>query len=83
MQSEYCDDTTTRRALALGYPVVLVSDGHSTLDNDVLPAELIIKHHNSTLVNVTSFGPQLRTIAASEISFGTATHSRQSVASSA
>ena len=29
LQSEFCVDTTTRRALALGYPVVLVSDGHS------------------------------------------------------
>jgi nicotinamidase-related amidase len=30
LQSEFCVDTTTRRALALGYPVVLVADGHST-----------------------------------------------------
>jgi len=69
MQSEFCVDVTTRRALALGYPVVLVSDGHSTMDNDVLSAELISKHHNSTLVNVTSFGPRVRAIATNEISF--------------
>ena len=33
LQSEFCVDTTTRRALALGYPVVLVADGHSTLNS--------------------------------------------------
>jgi len=69
MQSEFCVDTTTRRALALGFPVVLVSDGHSTIDNEVLSAEQIIKHHNCTLVNVASFGPPIRAVAASEITF--------------
>ena len=48
MQSEFCVDTTTRRALALGYPVVLVADGHSTLDNTVLTAAQISAHHNET-----------------------------------
>jgi nicotinamidase-related amidase len=35
LQSEFCVDTTTRRALAHGYPVTLVSDAHSTSDNGV------------------------------------------------
>ena len=30
LQSEYCGDTTTRRALNLGYGITLVADGHST-----------------------------------------------------
>lgn len=46
MQTEYCVDTTTRRAFSEGYKVTLVSDAHSTFDTDVLRAEDIVKHHN-------------------------------------
>ncbi|PJN58990.1 cysteine hydrolase family protein [Bacillus mycoides] len=46
MQTEYCVDTTTRRAFSEGYKVTLVSDAHSTFDTDVLCAEDIVKHHN-------------------------------------
>lgn len=67
LQSEFCVDTTTRRALALGYPVVLVADGHSTLDNGVLSAAQISAHHNATLANITSFGPRAKAIPASEV----------------
>ena len=69
LQSEFCVDTTTRRALALGYPVVLVSDGHSTLDNGVLSAAQITAHHNVTLSNIESFGPRVVPVAASEVRF--------------
>ncbi|OSY14205.1 Isochorismatase [Bacillus mycoides] len=47
MQTEYCVDTTTRRAFSEGYKVTLVSDAHSTFDSDVLRAEDIVKHHNA------------------------------------
>ncbi len=67
LQSEFCVDTTTRRALALGYPVVLVADGHSTLDNSVLSAAQISAHHNETLANITSFGPRAKAVPASEV----------------
>jgi nicotinamidase-related amidase len=67
LQSEFCVDTTTRRALALGYPVVLVSDGHSTLDNRVLSAAQISAHHNETLASINSFGPKVRAVPASEV----------------
>lgn len=69
LQSEYCVDTTTRRALALGYPVVLVADGHSTLNGKHLSAAQIIQHHNTTLSSISSFGPTVRPMAASEVSF--------------
>jgi nicotinamidase-related amidase len=69
IQSEFCVDTTTRRALALGYPVTLVSDGHSTMDNGVLTAAQISAHHNVTLANITSFGPRVRAVPASEVRF--------------
>lgn len=67
LQSEFCVDTTTRRALALGYPVVLVADGHSTLNNSVLSAAQISAHHNETLSNISSFGPRAKAVPASEV----------------
>ena len=67
LQSEFCVDTTTRRALALGYPVILVSDGHSTMDNGVLSAAQISAHHNKTLSSIESFGPRARAIRADEV----------------
>jgi len=66
-QSEFCVDTTTRRALALGYPVTLVADGHSTLDNGVLTAAQIAAHHNATLSNIESFGPRARAVPAADV----------------
>ena len=67
MQSEFCVDTTTRRALALGYPVVLVADGHTTVDNAHLSAARIIQHHNDTLTNIESFGVRVRAIRAEDL----------------
>lgn len=49
MQTEYCVDTSTRRAFSLGYDVTLVSDGHSTWDTDIVKAEQIVAHHNAVL----------------------------------
>ena len=69
MQTDFCVDTTTRRALALGFPVVLVSDGHTTLSNKTLSASQIIDHHNETLSNIESFGNVVRLKTAEEVSF--------------
>ena len=44
MQSEFCLDTTIRRAYSMGYNSVLVSDAHSTFDNKMLSSEVIVKH---------------------------------------
>jgi len=49
IQTDYCVDTTCRRAYSLGYDVTLVQDGHSTWDTDILKASQIIQHHNSIL----------------------------------
>lgn len=49
MQSEFCIDTTIRRAYSMGYHSVLVSDAHSTFDNGFLSSETIVKHHNAVL----------------------------------
>ena len=47
--TEYCVDTTSRRAVSMGYDVTLVSDAHTTVDNKLLTAEQIIAHHNALL----------------------------------
>ncbi len=67
MQTEFCVDTTVRRALALTYPVVLVADAHTTEDSEILTAAQIILHHNRTLTNIDSFGVVAVAIAASDV----------------
>jgi nicotinamidase-related amidase len=47
--TEYCVDTTCRRATSLGYDVTLAGDAHLTRDNKVLSAASIIAHHNFVL----------------------------------
>lgn len=47
--TEYCVDTTSRRAVSIGYDVTLVSDAHTTIDNKLLTAAQIIAHHNALL----------------------------------
>lgn len=49
MQSEFCLDTTCRRAYSLGYESILVEDAHSTFDNAYLSGEDIVLHHNAIL----------------------------------
>jgi nicotinamidase-related amidase len=67
MQSEFCVDSTIRRALALGYPVTVVADGHTTMDNPVLSADLISRHHNYTWSDLTSYGPRATPVPAHEV----------------
>ncbi len=65
IQTEYCVDTTCRRAYSLGYDVTLVQDAHSTWDTQHLRAPQIIAHHNQTR------GGWFATLkAADEVQFG-------------
>jgi nicotinamidase-related amidase len=48
-QTEFCVDTTIRRATTLGYNVALVSDAHITSDNEYLSARQAIAYHNYLL----------------------------------
>ena len=59
MHTEFCVDTTTRQALARGFPVTLVSDAHTSAGNNALSPQQIIAHHNATLTNISSFGPRV------------------------
>ncbi len=47
--SQFCVDTTVRRAVSLGYDVTLVADGHTSGDTATLTFSEIVAHHNETL----------------------------------
>ncbi|QIN83619.1 isochorismatase family protein [Rubrobacter tropicus] len=51
MQTEYCVDTTCRRAFSLGYDVTLAADAHGTWDDAALSAGQIVAHHNEVMGN--------------------------------
>ena len=70
LQSEYCVDSTVRGALAQGYPVTLISDAHSTLDNGVLSAAQISAHHTVTLANLDSYGVRVTAVKAHHARIG-------------
>ncbi len=67
--SEFCVDTTVRRAAALGYPVIVVSDAHTTRDKPHAIAAQIREHHNATLREVTSFGPCISAVPTEDVVF--------------
>lgn len=71
MHTEFCVDTTTRRALALGFPVVLVQDAHTSAGNAYLSAQQVIDHHNATLTNISSFGPRVQAVLSDELEMHT------------
>ena len=69
MHTEFCVDTSVRKALALGFPVTLVADGHTSAGNRVLSPQQVIAHHNTTLAGISSFGPRVATIPSAAVSF--------------
>ncbi len=69
MQTDYCVDTSCRAAAALGYEVILVSDGHTTPDSDQLTGEQIVRHHNRILNNHLAGQGSIAVIPAAEVTF--------------
>jgi nicotinamidase-related amidase len=67
--TEYCVDTTCRRATSLGFDVTLASDAHLTRDTKVLTAANIIAHHNFVLDDFGAGEHVVRVKAAGEIVF--------------
>ncbi|WP_024303739.1 cysteine hydrolase family protein [Pseudogulbenkiania sp. MAI-1] len=67
--SEFCVDTTTRRAAALGYSVTVAADAHTTHDKAHASAAAIREHENATLPDIVSFGPPIQAKPGSEIEF--------------
>jgi nicotinamidase-related amidase len=68
--SEFCIDTTTRRAAALGYGVTIAADAHTTHDKPHATAAEIRAHENATLADLTSFGPAIVALPSTAIAFG-------------
>jgi len=58
MQSNYCIDATTRRAVTEGFNVTLVSDAHSTFSFTEEPAAAISARINQELEQIVSCKPE-------------------------
>jgi nicotinamidase-related amidase len=67
--TQYCIDTSVRRAVSLGFDVTLVADGHMTADSDGLRFEQIIAHHNLLLDGFDAGTHVVNVIPATEIQF--------------
>ena len=65
--TEYCIDTTVRRAVSLGYDVILVADGHMTTDTTTLRFEQVIAHHNTLLQGLDAGTHEVRVCPSSEV----------------
>ena len=65
--TQYCIDTTVRRAVSLGYDIILANDGHMTADTRTLPFEQIIAHHNALLDGFDAGKHEVRVCPSSEI----------------
>jgi nicotinamidase-related amidase len=67
--TQYCVDTSVRRAISMGYDVTLLSDGHMTGDKGALTYDQIIAHHN-TILNGFDAGKRAVTLKKTgEVSF--------------
>lgn len=66
--TDFCIDTTTRRAAQEGFAVTLVTDAHSTFDREGLPAATVVAHHNAVLGNLAARG-QVTARPAAMVSF--------------
>ncbi|MDK1374866.1 MULTISPECIES: cysteine hydrolase family protein [unclassified Sinorhizobium] len=67
--SQFCVDTTVRRAVTLGYDVTLVADGHLTADSGSLLFPEIVAHHNETLDGFDAGGAKVSVCPTAEIAF--------------
>lgn len=67
--TEYCIDTTCRRALTLGFDVTLVGNAHLTRDNSVLTAAQIVAHHNLILDGFEAGANSIKVTPTNRISF--------------
>jgi nicotinamidase-related amidase len=67
--TEFCVDTTTRRAAGLGYHVTLAADAHTTHDKPHAEGKTIRAHHNATLPAIESFGVTITAVPSDDIEF--------------
>jgi nicotinamidase-related amidase len=69
LQTDYCIDTTCRRAASLGFEVVLVGDAHTTFDHRCLSADQIVAHHNYILRHFPAAGGSVRVVQSDGVVF--------------
>lgn len=62
MQTDYCVNATSLRANELAYDVTIVSDAHSTFDDERSAKEIIEKHHKKWM-------NQIKLVMTSDIDF--------------
>lgn len=67
--TDYCVDTTCRRAVSQGYEVTLVGDAHCCGDSDTLTAAQIIAHHNETLDGLDAGAAKLTVCKAADLNW--------------
>jgi len=67
--TEFCVDTTTRRAAGLGYHVTVAADAHTTHDKPHADGKTIQAHHNATLPAMKSFGVTINALSSEDIAF--------------
>ena len=65
--TEYCVDTTCRRAVSLGYDVTLAGDAHTTADTERLSAAQIVAHHNAVLDGLSAGAHAIEIKPAAEV----------------
>lgn len=70
-QTEYCVDTTVRRATTMGYDVTLVKDAHTTEDYDeaALTAAQRIDYHNQVLNGFRTDGHRITVKPTDDVEF--------------
>ncbi|EEA93839.1 cysteine hydrolase family protein [Pseudovibrio sp. JE062] len=67
--SEFCVDTTFRRAASLGYNLRLVNDAHTTHDKDHATGKQIREHHNNTLIYLGGYEGSIAVLPEAEVEF--------------
>ncbi|UIP30025.1 cysteine hydrolase family protein [Photobacterium sp. TLY01] len=65
--TDFCVDTTTRRAAVLGYEIALVSDAHTTHDKPYATGALIRQHHTFVLSAAESFPVKIQAVTTAEL----------------
>ena len=70
--TEYCIDTTCRRAVSLFRDVVLAADGHTTGDSEQLSFSQIVAHHNRVLDGFSAGRWSIQVVPSADISWSLA-----------
>ena len=67
--TQFCVDTSVRRAVSLGFDTILASDAHTTADSETLRFEQIVAHHNALLDGFDAGDHEVRVLPSAEIIF--------------